>query len=106
MVTTRSKGEAGDHAAKSAGKPKTGQKRLRNLVSKPESAKPKKKQRKNQHESQQEEDEEKDGKVKSGKDQKKDTKSGNRKVEDLLNQYPNLPLSNTDLEEPGKATPD
>jgi len=109
MVTTRSKGKAEDQAHGSAGKPKPGQKRLRNQASKPESSKPKKKQRKNQHESKQEEGEqgeEDDVKSETIKNQKQATKSGNRKIEDLLKRYPDLPLSNTDLEEPGKATPD
>ncbi|ETI25791.1 hypothetical protein G647_02565 [Cladophialophora carrionii CBS 160.54] len=121
MVTTRAKAKSQDHGAEQASEPQTGQKRSRAQAPKTKAAEPKEKQHKKEQAGPEDKavvknqkgkpDEEEDDKGAPSKPntqqqpkQKKPT--NNKKVNTLIQQHANLPLSDTDLENPGKATPD
>ncbi|KAJ9615818.1 hypothetical protein H2200_001895 [Cladophialophora chaetospira] len=110
MVTTRSKGNSADQDSREPGGAKTGQKRSRVQAPKAQSDGTKTKQRKKDRDEPQHEKNERgevhDVAVMPSKPQNESTKPAHTKVERLLKQYPGLPLSDTDLEEPGKATPE
>jgi flagellar biosynthesis GTPase FlhF len=126
MVTTRAKAKSGDHESEVAEEPKTGQKRSRAQAPKRQPAEPKGKQhKKEQAEAEsnavakkQKDDPENDAKDAASKPDASNTPrkkqkqtqtqntSRNKKVESLIQQHPDLPLSDTDLEDPRKPTPD
>ena len=116
MVTTRSHGQSQGKGTKKVSAPNTGEKRSHDQASRTISTKPEKRPRKkDENEAQQKSATKTEAAEHEGVKQvrsvtvdgpEKAPKIENKKVEKLLQQYVDLPLSKTDLDEPGKATPD
>ncbi|EXJ57175.1 hypothetical protein A1O7_07522 [Cladophialophora yegresii CBS 114405] len=131
MVTTRAKAKSEDHGSAEAtsSEPQTGQKRSRAQAPQTKATQPKEKQHKKEPaQSEQKpvvknqegksdhgEDDDKGAPSKSEtstqqkpkpKPKQNQKKSSNKKVDRLIQQYANLPLSDTDLENPGNPTAD
>ncbi|KIY03335.1 uncharacterized protein Z520_00026 [Fonsecaea multimorphosa CBS 102226] len=117
MVTTRSKGKAeGEEIAAGDGE-KTGTKRSRDEAPRVKSNGPKTKQQKKDQGGKADEATSKDVGDDGGKDHKKSTprskgdqkkhaRPHGQKIDKLLQHFGSLPLSDTDLEQPNKATPE
>ncbi|KAH0831553.1 hypothetical protein FOPE_00535 [Fonsecaea pedrosoi] len=117
MVTTRAKDRAQVQEAGAVDEKKTGTKRPRDEALKAKSTEPKTKQRRKDQVAKADEDNTKDARNDSSIDDKKSTPRSkgrpkkissphSQKIERLLQHFNALPLSDTNLEQPAKATPD
>ncbi|OAP63478.1 hypothetical protein AYL99_02705 [Fonsecaea erecta] len=119
MVTTRAKGKAQGEGTAVANEGKTGTKRSRDEAPKTKTTEPKTKQQKKDQVGEVKkttvkgarddggkEKDRKKASPKSTRDQKKLSGPHGQKIEKLLQHFGALPLSNTDLDHPDKATPE